>query len=325
MTKLKYPDLHPALLGHINEFKAWSDGQLAAMEALNKVSVPLYHYTDAAGLEGIVKNQHIWFTHYLHLNDPSELTYGMSIASKVLKEISQRGDVRIEFFCKMLDDLFTHKNMESAFGFYIASFSRAPNDLGQWRAYGADGKGFALGLAPHLFHVVDKTDRKPHENVFFSPVVYGEQAGRARQQAAIEKCTSIVAATADRAADLMRDRTIGLPFLKAMATELMASQMIWNSLTIKHEAYAHEEEVRLVIVGGVEALQPYVSTRARGSEIVPFIKSDMAIQDKDSIVEVVVGPSAPPTAEDGLKALLRPFHGDPDAIINRSDIPYRGR
>ena len=60
------------------------------------------------------------------------------------------------------------------------------------------------------------------------------------------------------------------------------------------------------------------STRARRGDIVPFIKSDMPVQAKGSIVEIVVGPSAAAGAEDGACALLKPFHDGPNAIVRQA-------
>jgi hypothetical protein len=315
--------LPPVLKAAVAEFNEWSNAYLLAAEARNKVASPLYHYTDAAGLEGIVKNQQVWFTSYTHLNDPTEIKYGMSIASELLGEIGQGSDPRIKIFCDMVIDIFTHENMRGAFGFFIASFSRERDDLGQWRAYGDNGRGFSLGLAPHLFHVEDKADRQPHENVFVTPVVYGKQAARQHHMPAIEKAIRVVGETVERAADLMQDRSIGMPFLDEMAKALMASQMIFNSLTIKHEAYQHEREVRFIIMGEHEKLTPHISTRSRRGDIVRFIKSDMPIQAEGSVVEVVVGPSAADSAEDGVRALFKPFHDAPDSIVRPSTIPYR--
>ena len=84
--------LPPVLKTAVTEFNDWSNAYLLAAEARNKVASPLYHYTDAAGLEGIVKNQQVWFTSYTHLNDPTEIKYGMSIASELLSEIGQGSD-----------------------------------------------------------------------------------------------------------------------------------------------------------------------------------------------------------------------------------------
>jgi hypothetical protein len=63
------------------------------------------------------------------------------------------------------------------------------------------------------------------------------------------------------------------------------------------------------------------STRARRGDIVPFIKNDMPVQAKGSIVEIVVGPSAATGAEDGVYALLKPFHDGPNAIVRQANVP----
>ena len=40
----------------VTAFDDWCKAYLSAADARDKVTTPLYHYTDAAGLEGIVKN-----------------------------------------------------------------------------------------------------------------------------------------------------------------------------------------------------------------------------------------------------------------------------
>jgi len=224
-------ELPPVLQAAVAAFNQWSETDLKGRDVRDEITEPLYHYTDAAGLEGIVKNQQFWFTSYTHLNDPSELTYGMSIASELLREIGQASDPRIKIFCNMVNDLFTLKNMRGAFEFFIASFSRVRDDLGQWRAYGDNGRGFTLGLAPQLFRIEDKADRKPHENVFVLPVVYGPHAARQRHLRAIEQAADIVGKAVEEASDLMRDRNVGMPFLNEMSKALIAAQLIINSLT----------------------------------------------------------------------------------------------
>jgi hypothetical protein len=178
VDRSKWKPLSPNLRKAVGAFNNWSNAYLLASDAQNTITAPLYHYTNAAGLEGIINNQQIWFTSYTNLNDPSELTFGMSVASCLLKEIGAGSDGRIKIFCDMVTDLFTSQNMRSAFGFFIASFSKDGDDLGQWRAYGDNGRGFALGLAPRLFAVEQNPNSQPHENVFVAPVIYGEKASR---------------------------------------------------------------------------------------------------------------------------------------------------
>jgi hypothetical protein len=121
----------------------------------------------------------------------------------------------------------------------------------------------------------------------------------------------------------MRESNVGMPFFDEMAKALIASQLIFNSLTIKHEAYQQEQEVRLIIVGQHKNLALYISTRTRRGDIVPFIKSDMPVQANGSIVEIVVGPAASRWTEDGVHALLKPFNDASASVVRRSTIPYR--
>ena len=61
------------------KLKAWSKDAFKALDVTHKVETPLYHYTTAAGLQGILRDQAFWCTSIFHLNDPSELEYGISL------------------------------------------------------------------------------------------------------------------------------------------------------------------------------------------------------------------------------------------------------
>ncbi len=313
---MKNGPLSPVYSAAVGEFANWSHQQLTTEQEATKITEPLYHYTDAAGLCGIVKSQRIWFTSYLHLNDPSELIYGMDIVHRLLKAIGEGAhDGLVKMFCEMVDDLFQHRKFNDIFGFYIASFSRDRNDLGQWRAYADKGRGFALGLAPHLFQAVDMANPKPTEYVVV-PVVYGEKAAEQRYRVAIKAAAGIVANNRPQ-------ENIRIPFLRRMADELIAGQLIITSLTVKHEAYSHEKEVRLVMLGRRKNQKPSLRTRIRGSEIVPYMEGDIPLRDSDGIIEIVIGPAAVSSAKDAVHSLLQSLGVEPGDRIKNSGIPYR--
>ena len=90
VDRRKWQKLSPVLMAAIQEYLDRSKAALDEEDITNKIDAPLYHYTDANGLEGIIKNQQIWFTHYQHLNDPTEVTYGMEVASRVINEIGNK-------------------------------------------------------------------------------------------------------------------------------------------------------------------------------------------------------------------------------------------
>jgi hypothetical protein len=304
----------------IEEYDGWSNDHLMAEDERNKINAPLYHYTDAAGLKGIIENEEIWFTSYTHLNDPSEVSFGIAVAIELLNEIGQGSDPRIKMFCDMVIDLFTHENMKSTFGIFIASLSRNGDDLGQWRGYGDNGRGFSLGIAPHLFHVVRDASVHPTSNFVVLPIAYGRAKGRALHMPAIEKAIRIAESIIVREAVAMQDSNVGIPFFDALAKALIASELLLNCMMIKHEAYEHEDEVRLVMIGEHRNLHPHTETRARRGELIPFIRSKFPFKAKSSVTEVVVGPSTLPGAEDGARSLLLP---SVDVPVRRSLIPYR--
>ena len=45
---------------------------------------PIYHYTTAAGLKGILEQKVLWATHSDYLNDVSELRYGRSLIAETI-------------------------------------------------------------------------------------------------------------------------------------------------------------------------------------------------------------------------------------------------
>jgi hypothetical protein len=213
--------------------------------------------------------------------------------------------------------------MSRTFGFYIGSFTKERDDLGQWRAYACDGRGYALGLAPGLFGTEDMPDSQPHNITFVLSVLYGEDGARQRHMPAIVKAAQLVSEAVQSGADLMHDINIGLHFFDKMGKALIASELILNCLTTKNWGYKGENEVRLFTLGQVKDLAPHLSECTRNGVKVPYIKSTLKVQTPGGITEIVVGPAAPPDAEEFARSLLAPFHDDPDKIIRRSEIPYR--
>ena len=126
--------LNTLLQNGLDEFANWWLRQQNSADISQKVRRPLYHYTDAAGLKGIIENQEVWLSSIFHLNDPSELRHGVECAVEELHELRANavrdGDTFIPTVCDQIEQLVTH-DPRSELGFFVASFSRSPDDLGQ--------------------------------------------------------------------------------------------------------------------------------------------------------------------------------------------------
>jgi hypothetical protein len=74
------PVLPPSLQAGVNEFAGWWHQKQTTADISDEVTNPLFQYTDAAGIKGIIDSQEIWLTSLFHLNDPSELYHGVNCA-----------------------------------------------------------------------------------------------------------------------------------------------------------------------------------------------------------------------------------------------------
>lgn len=100
---------------------------------------PLYHYTNAAGLKGIITSKKIWLTDIRFMNDANELTYAISLIRSIIKESEHVNEDHKAFFDKLKDfsDPFG-----DAFNVYAACFCEEGALLSQWRNYGIYSIGF---------------------------------------------------------------------------------------------------------------------------------------------------------------------------------------
>jgi Protein of unknown function (DUF2971) len=311
--------LPPVLQNAIERFTAWATQRLQAEQDATTITEALYHYTDGRGLKGMLESGQVWFTDYRHLNDPSELMHGIDMARDVALRLSAGADGPFQIFLEHFSNLFRHGNFAGTLEFFIASFSRTRDDLGQWRAYADNGRGFAIGFAPCMFEVGRPTPGRLSE--FVGPVRYGIDEVNERHSAALEEAMTIFSETVIANADL--NEAVRISFMDQFVREMMAQPLIWNCLTSKHPAYNYEQEIRLIILGTQAVVGPHVTTRLRGSEIVPYIAHPMPLREPRNIAEIVVGPAAPADAKRTVRAMLNSLGVDPNIEVSRSDIPYR--
>ena len=307
----------------IDDFVLWNDENLSYEQQKNKIQTSLYHYTDGRGIKGILESQTIWFTNYRQLNDPSEVIHGIEMAHDVIGKLSSGNDHRVLGFANFLRNMFLEENFSERLQFFIASFSDDADNLGQWRAYADNGRGYAIGFAPSFFQVVDKESRRPDENVFVGRVIYEIDDVASRHHNVIDEAMAIFIRTINANPELLKIQSNVNLFMNEFARTIIASPLIWNCLTSKHPAYRSEKEVRLVILGTRRDLMPYIKTRLRGNEIVPYIPHEFPAFTDKNIVEIVLGPSSPKNAEQSIRTMLSSLGADPNIEIRRSDIPYR--
>jgi hypothetical protein len=99
----------------------------------------IYHYTDVRSALLIIESGNFWFTERAHLNDTVELQYGLRIGHEMFAEAARRAGPTVPQ--QVADHLAGEVGMGLVeYGFWVASFSCADDDMSQWRSY-ADEDG----------------------------------------------------------------------------------------------------------------------------------------------------------------------------------------
>lgn len=314
------------------------------IEKTSSIYPQLYHYTNTAGLYGILQSQNIWATHYKFLNDETEgelfknkirevisnsifEAYGEILTSRKDKEdIEQKiqkeggwGELLSEETDAMIRALYD--SIYKMGGVYVASFCGTHKDsavnqdglLSQWRAYGHDG-GYAIEF-----------DTKKIENIIFEE---------------FEKSSFIHSSLCDVVYDdddrkFQEEIAPYMPRIKALAKDVaisaVDSEYIMNGTTAeaytglvscahryKHKGFKEEHEVRIIV-------QPEkskkVNFRDKENLKIPYIEIFKDKNLKLPIQKIIVGPHKDKIKRyESLKEMLR----GKDVEVIYSSIPYIG-
>lgn len=116
----------------------------------------LYHYTDLAGLNGIVSRNDLWLTHVRFCNDDEELTHGQKVVAQTLAtEKTKAIPPEQHAYLEQVEELLEKPVPD---GVYICCFCAEDNLLSQWRGYAANGVGVSVELNHHEFDYLTGPD-----------------------------------------------------------------------------------------------------------------------------------------------------------------------
>lgn len=124
---------------------------------MTKENKSLYHYTTMSGLKGIVESGSIHATNIRFLNDSQEFDFGLDYLKKAI--LSNEIDSLVEIIpltedMSLLDHLILLRinyilscfrdDPSRSSEYFVTSFSRKPDVLSQWRAYGKEKVGYSI-------------------------------------------------------------------------------------------------------------------------------------------------------------------------------------
>lgn len=264
-----------------------------------------YHYTDAAGLIGIVTSHRLWATDIRFLNDPSE---GRFLPEKILGLMESRASRPSAR--KIVDEIrrkLVHPREES--GTFSVSFCANGDLLSQWRGYGHFGKGYSIGLDIH---------KGPHAQLgALYDVCYGEEH---LEDIANDLLDIYVSASEKWGHESMCEEAATL--LRALAS------------SFKDPSYEGEQESRIVL--GYTKRDNYLfeneaplKFHSRGGDIIPYIPLALNLmKDGDPtpklpIRRIITGPGVDFERNRSSLTRLLEDNGYKNVEIVPSSVPFR--
>jgi hypothetical protein len=271
----------------------------------------LHHYTTTGGLQGILAGGLLRAGHVSYCNDPFELRYASEIVRDYLTERGEAlsDDVVRRALAALSGKLDRQDNDDT----YVICFTELPDDLNQWRAYAADGTGYALGF--------EAADWNLSREWSLYRIVYE----RDEQIALLDQWTQAVSAARQHLP------TGGDAEEEWIANEAFASEVhrLFGeaSLHFKAPDYKSEREWRLVYTRDIWAERLPVAFREGRRGLHPYVELKLRKLggERLPLVDLAVGPRHEPARSLATMDLFLREHGFYPEFENASQGPVLDR
>jgi hypothetical protein len=237
----------------------------------------LYHYTDAAGLKGIVESGVLRATHVAFMNDASEYLHAASLLFEHVKiEKTRRTDpLQLSVLAEM-EKWIEGRRPEGVAPYFVTCFSAQENSLNQWRAYGRGEGGFSIGFdGPMLSSQVLK-----HATSFFlAPAIYDRDMQAQLIQTFLAWVLDEYPRLATRHAGPKQDEH----------RSAWTHMMLWMAASVapmmKNPAFFEEQEWRLIYLLDSQARVRFLPQLTR---LVPFVELKLGIPQSGTPAQIAL-------------------------------------
>ncbi len=272
----------------------------------------IYHYTTDMGLWGILKSGDLWLTDIFSLNDPSELEHGFNLANDKLDQKAEEDPAKYSEIAKSLGKLRIGED-HNLLRFFVCSFSKSGDDLGQWRGYAADGRGYAIG-----FETIPLKDR------FRGGQSVTSGGGEFLVEYQDDKLVDIYGKLFDLVLAEESKISQNDPDYCSDLGKMYFRLILHASVYFKHKAYCNEREYRFFNIEK-EPESNKILKRTRNFELIDYKQFDWKSAGTDVLKEIVIGPAADfEKSKRFAEECLRESGIDVASVeIIQSRIPYR--
>lgn len=242
----------------------------------------VYHYTDVAGVTGILESGHLRARDINYLGDQREAAYGYGLVREHLRKRWRSNDPLVSELCLQAEVALDPARWTRHL--FVACFSDDGDALTQWRSHGANG-AYAVGLRTGAVESIGvRQHRAELRRVIYAPD---------RQNALIDQLLERAVSVVRHAQSLPEQERAGV---LAVVVEFLSDHVVELVASFKRPTLKEEREWRLVV-----ALDPaYAGERnwqvrfaSNAGHPVPYIDLDVSPRGSvtaSPVAEVVCGP-----------------------------------
>lgn len=295
----------------------------------------LAHYTSIENFENILKNNNIWFSNPLYMNDLEEIRFGVLEGHKLfISNENLERELSIEIYEKLIENFnhyfneFSNAHAIDVYAFCLTEHDPEKDDNGKlsmWRGYGGNGSGVAI-----VFDTKKMGDT-PDNPLIIASVEYKSNRER----------IDWINAKIDKFIEYIKEMNFTRENIYLAAHALFQRLLVFALFT-KHKGFEEEKEWRLVYVkhwvadynlsSRLENMLSYHFGK-RGIEpkfILPIEPMEGIISEgitlENMIESIIVGPTiSNQLTQQSIKKMLKKL--GKEALIDKlkfSDIPFRG-
>lgn len=286
---------------------------------------PLYHYTNAAGLIGIIESRSLWASAIGHSNDLKEIGCAYEIATPIISELWGHSEFQTsneKNVLRFLQTFFESPERPMRDG-YAVSFCVRGDLLSQWRAYGDQG-GFSVEFDPLTqsdpLQGIVRFKSNAGQKIILRQIDYDPNAQRTTFRTRLEQVLRFV-------------RRLTRSQENAEITGLVNFLFTWWLVewvySVKDAAFEEEQEWRLICLPNITWEEgafvythyDFVKSRVRNGEIVPYVVLEPT-QPLLPIKSVTCGPHPHPSLTRRAVELALKSKGY-GCLVNQSRVPLR--
>lgn len=268
---------------------------------VNEIPEHLYHYSDSAGLSGLLIKNSIWLTSFKFMNDSRELIHGMEILGKKFDEFLSAGSYDQGFVttCQSIWNFVLEEAKDPEIKPYIFCLSKRKDHLSQWRGYGDFGKGFCIEFK---YSVLESLST---QGIFIGKVQYNEDMFQALSADLVQSWLGLCFNHAQR-----NNNVISAPAMRDLAMLFMQAAYAL-CIKFKHQGFHEEEEWRLFEF--IRRGSTILKHRPHRFGVADY--HELTIDPQQMVTEVMSGPVGPTPSH--LKSSLPSF-----VRYTKSPIPF---